>query len=74
MFFQIVGWLFALGIMLNITGLLYFAALTMLGEYNIGGVPNTWKDRILVLIFTLFTGIGWYALFLYAPFSINITS
>jgi hypothetical protein len=74
MFFQIVGWLFALATMLCTTAVLYMAAMFMLGEYGLGGVPNTWKDRLFVLIAAVITGMGWYALFIYSPFSISITA
>jgi hypothetical protein len=71
MFFQILGWLFCLAICLYLVVAGYLAAVNNLGQYNIGGVPNTFATKFWTLIFYVFVVYCWYLLFHYAPFSIN---
>ena len=48
------------------------AAFNTLGKYNIGGVPNTVKDRILTLVLLCIVIFFWCLLFDAAPFSVTL--
>lgn len=54
------GWIFSGLVWMNVGG-----------QYNIGGVPNTLKDKFLALLFTIFMGGVTYLLFKNAPFTIS---
>lgn len=69
----LIGWLVVTGFMgmlsLAWLGLAFFK----LGEYNIGGVPNTWKERLLVLVAGAALAYGWYTfVYLNMPFTISM--
>lgn len=69
----IIGWLVVTGFMgmLSLTWL--FLAFLKLGQYNIGGVPNTWKEKLLVLAAGAVLAYGWYSfVYLNMPFTIRM--
>ena len=72
MFFHILGWIFCLVVCCYLTLVGWLAAVNNLGQYNIGGVPNTFTTKFFTLVYYAFVVGCWYALFHYAPFSISI--
>jgi cytochrome c biogenesis factor len=54
---------------MSAVSLLFFA--DGAGQFNIGGVPNSLKTKVLVTLFVLLVGFGWYMLFTHAPFSVT---
>ena len=60
--------------------LIYFSlawaavAFNTLGKYNIGGVPNTYKDKIFTLVLLCVLAFGWIALFENAPFTVTVAA
>jgi len=58
--------------------LIYFSlawalvAFNTLGKYNIGGVPNTYKDRFLTLFILCVVVVLWIFLFDSSPFSVAL--
>lgn len=71
---EIIGWiaLFCGMIFLSIGG--FFAALNNLGQYNIGGVPNSGLKQTLTWIGLAVILFLWYSLFKIAPFSIVVNN
>jgi len=50
------------------TGLCVF---NNMGQYNIGGVPNSFKKKFFTLLLVCACAYLWYLLYQNAPFSIN---
>ncbi len=72
MFFSMLGWI-VLAIVLGKCSLGYcLVMLNGLGQYNIGGVPNSFKSKVLILIGLCVVLYLWYQLFLHAPFSFSM--
>ena len=68
----ILGFGFACGMLLYFSIMWLFAAFFTLGKYNIGGVPNTFKDKTIVLVFCIALIVLWKLTFENAPFSITV--
>lgn len=68
----IIGWL-CMMIIVGYTTLIYgIVALNGLGKYNIGGVPNKWYAKIIIVCLGVCVGLLWKFLFSIAPFTVTI--
>lgn len=47
-------------------------AFNTLGEFNIGGAPNTFKGRLMTFIFLAIIVNGWYMVLQRSPFTVTI--
>jgi hypothetical protein len=74
MFYSIVGFAVMMLVMLAISLIYATVALNTLGEYNIGGVPNTLRAKIGVLVIGFVIGTLWWKLIHNLPFTITISS
>lgn len=69
----IIGWICMLTL-IGYTTLLYIVvALNGLGKYNIGGVPNKWYAKIIIVGLGFCVGFLWKELFSVAPFTVTIS-
>lgn len=68
--FELIGMTTGFIGLLAITGLWILLAINMLGDYNIGGVPNKWYHRILVIIAFILLIILWKEFFMNIPYTI----
>jgi hypothetical protein len=66
---EIIGWLTL--VMGNMMFSFYWAGIACdgLGKYNEWGTKNTYRDRVVILIFLALACFFWYELSLYNPFS-----
>ncbi len=70
----LLGWIVLVIFGVGLTGSWFAVLLNCGGQYNIGGVPNTWKDRVLVIV-TLVLLVGyWYWVATIAPFTISMNT
>lgn len=65
----VIGWLFICLCMFYFSAAYVFIFLDTMGQYNIGGVPNTTKKRVIAIIFGILLTIVWYYVFKGSPFS-----
>ena len=72
--FAVFGFLVCVAVVLAMTATWVVVAMNTLGKWNIGGVPNTWKDRTVTIAFLAFIVWEWYVLFSVSPFTITITA
>ena len=56
-----------------ITGVYLLVAFNSLGRYSIGGEPNSWLRKIIVLACCVIPLFAWYAVVTVAPFSVTLT-
>lgn len=68
------GFLLCTLVMLMVTAVWGLFAFQAVGKWNIGGVPNTWKDRAIAVLMFAAVAFGWYTLFSISPFKITITA
>ena len=68
----VIGFIFLCVCGLGMSLLFLVACSQMLPEYNIGGVPNKWYDRVLILVFAVILYYGWKFIFVYAPFTLTL--
>jgi hypothetical protein len=73
MFYSVVGFAVMMLAMLYVTIVYAVVALNTLGEYNIGGVPNTLRAKIGVLVIGLVIGALWWKLIHNLPFTIHMS-
>lgn len=69
----VIGWLCLLTAMGYASIIYILIAFNGLGEYNIGGVPNSLLLKIGIIISGGVVGWLWYALFSIAPFTVTIS-
>ena len=69
----IIGWLFILSIGAYYTIFTVFVIFNCLGDYTIGGVPNTWSDKLWAFVVIAFGVLVWWGVFHSAPFTVNLT-
>ena len=65
------GWMVCMVTMLWVTAASALVSFNMLGKYNIGGVPNTLKDKVIAIIFDVAVALAWYGVYLSAPFTLT---
>jgi len=70
----IIGFIFLCICGLVLSLLFLVACSQMLPEYNIGGVPNRWYDRLIVLVFAVILYYGWKFILEYSPFTLDIAT
>lgn len=68
----ILGFAFACGLLLYFSFMWLFAAFFTLGKYNIGGVENTFTEKLIVCVCFLILLSMWKLTFENAPFSITV--
>ncbi len=68
--FEIFGFLVIVMILIMISVSGFIIGLNYLGQYGIGGIPNTWANKLGVLITWCIIIFAWYLLYINAPFSI----
>lgn len=69
----IIGWLFLVAISVYAVILTTLITWNGFGQYNIGGVPNTFGGKILILLGWVCLGAWWwYVIIGYAPFTMEI--
>lgn len=67
----IIGWLVVTGILVVLSLAWLGMATLFMGQYNIGGKPNTWLDRLAVLAVGGLLAAGWWHIAIpYAPFTV----
>lgn len=69
---EIIGFIASCLIALWFSGLSGLMAFNNLGQYNIGGVHNTWKVKFGTIVLILATLGLWYLVFEYSPFHLVI--
>lgn len=67
----IIGFIVCTLFLLQMSAVAFLCFLDGIGRYNIGGVPNSWKTKVIVTLFVLLVGFGWYMLFSHAPFEVT---
>jgi uncharacterized membrane protein len=70
---EIIGFIACVVILIYVTFVWFFCAPFTMGKWNMGGVPNTWTDRLMMLVFLAVIAMGWYMAFANAPFTIVVT-
>lgn len=69
---ELIGFLASVGFMV-LASLAWFGAFCMwFGQYNIGGVPNTWKHRVAIAAALAVLLCLWVVLYLHMPFTIAL--
>jgi len=66
----IIGFAFCSMFMLYISICVMLMFFDSIGQYNIGGVPNSIGLKIGVTLLVLLVGFGWYELIAHAPFEV----
>ena len=51
----------------------FLVALNNLGEYNIGGVPNSTSTKLKTWVLIALVIVGWYFVFTNIPFNVVLT-
>ncbi len=69
---EIVGFAALLTVCLYFTFVFVLLCTQTLGRYNIGGVPNGWKDRVSTLVCGVILYFMWAALIEHAPFTVVV--
>lgn len=69
--FEIFGFLVMVIILIMISISAFIIGLNYLGQYGIGGIPNTWANKLFVLICWCIIIFAWYLTYINAPFSIT---
>lgn len=69
--FEIIGFIATVGFFTWLTLAWCLIAFNTLGRYNIGGVPNTVKDKVLTIVLLAVLALGWSAIFKNSPFQIT---
>ncbi len=72
MIFELLGFAIAVIVLIGATGLFVLGSIYSLGQYNIGGVPHTWKDRVWIAPYGIALWWSWYFIFSHSPFSIAV--
>ena len=72
-FFTIIGIIVLVVILFQLSLAGFFFFMNSFGNYNIGGVPNTWKDGTGVLLYWAVVGTAWYFLTINLPFHVSFT-
>lgn len=70
---EIFGWICMVLILGHVTLIYGIVALNGLGKYNIGGVPNKWYAKIIIVGLGFCVGFLWKELFSVAPFTVTIS-
>jgi len=71
--FTILGWLCFIVGWTSVSGMWLATAFNTLGQYNIGGVPNKWYNKIIVILFLIPVCYGWYWIFFeVSPFKLEL--
>ena len=69
---SLLGWvilvLFGIGLVLSWLAIVFECG----GQYNIGGVPNTWKDKLLIIITLVLLIAYWRWVGSIAPLTISL--
>lgn len=68
----IIGFLFLIVVLIYFTVSYFVVFLNVMGAYNIGGVPNTWKARIATLLAGAALMWVWQEVLLVSPFEVII--
>lgn len=68
----IIGWAALCGIMMYLSIMCMLVFVNCAGDWNIGGVPNSFLTRTLAWAFVFVVGGGWYEVFELAPFTITL--
>lgn len=68
----LIGWLVLVVIGICCSVFWFLCAFNCLGQYNIGGVPNKQKAKVLVMVALIALGYGWYWVAQQAPFTISM--
>jgi hypothetical protein len=71
--FEVIGFAIALIVMCGFTVMMIFIGVYCMGQYNIGGVPHTWKDRVWIIPALILLYLGWSVLIDNSPISIVIS-
>lgn len=66
----ILGFAFCSMFMLYISIVVLIVFMNGIGQYNIGGVPNSIAKKIGVTFLVSLVGFGWHELVAYAPFEV----
>jgi hypothetical protein len=74
MVYNVVGFAVMMLVMLYVSVVYAVVALNTLGKYNIGGVPNTLRAKIGILVVGGVVGMLWWKLIHNLPFTIHISS
>lgn len=69
---ELIGWVTITVFALWVSVLWLLTAWNGLGRYNIGGVPNSIKDKLIVIVLAVAPAGMWWVVSTAAPFTINI--
>jgi hypothetical protein len=73
MFFSVIGWLIVAVILGKLSLAYLLVMFNGLGQYNIGGVPNSTKKKLVIVAGMFLFFYLWYTLFQHSPFSVSIS-
>ena len=71
MIFQILGFIAAIFVLVSLSFTWCALAVNNLGEYNIGGVPNSFGTKVFTFIAGTVLAFLWFLLFKNMPFEIS---
>ena len=71
--FSIIGFIVTCLILFTISIATVLVAVNTLGRFNIGGVPNSFVQKLVTLTFIAIVVLAWMLLLSNAPFTISIT-
>lgn len=69
---MLIGWLAMAAGLAVMSLVVVMMAFNNLGMYNIGGVPNSWKTKVITILGIILLGFVWGRLLSVAPFIILI--
>ncbi len=69
--FEIIGFIVLFIIMAKLSVAGFLCCVNNLGQYNIGGVPNSKTTKFWTIVFLIVIAVLWYQLFKHAPFHIS---
>lgn len=73
MLLSIIGFIAVCWILGSISLGYYVIMLNCLGQYNIGGVPNSKGTKLLVLIGLCVLVFLWYQVYIHCPFTVSMS-
>lgn len=69
---EIIGFMFLVIVAVYISMIALLIMGNNLVKYNIGGVTNTWRDKIFAIVAIMVTLAVWYFVLQQSPFEINL--